>query len=199
LPYGSGVPAVCWKAILAYLQHGGNLLVLGGQPLRVPVTLVDNNFVQGRPQDTYSKLNLLHSYEVPVASDAHFAWRSGYAFEATPRVRAEKFFTVEGHLDGLGYMVDARGLLQAAPVIVTDHALGGAMAGGRMVCLDFQPARDIGRVPMAWLSFVKAPSMRVRVQPTSRWRCFFPSFDKTSLRKLLAFTTTILCERRNTH
>ena len=139
-PYGSGVPTDGWKAIEAYLQHGGNLLVLGGQPLRVPVTLVDSNFVQGRPQDTYSReLNLRHTYEVPVAPGARFAWRPGYAFETTPRVQAEKFFTVEGHLNGLGYMVDATGLLEAAPVIVIDHALGGAMAGGRIVCLDFQP------------------------------------------------------------
>ena len=40
LPYGSAVPTDGWKAIEAYLQHGGNLLVLGGQPLRVPVTQV---------------------------------------------------------------------------------------------------------------------------------------------------------------
>src|ERR1700684_1571887 len=47
LPYGSSVPTDGWKAIEAYLQHGGNLLVLGGQPLRVPVTEVGAEFVQG--------------------------------------------------------------------------------------------------------------------------------------------------------
>ena len=82
LPYGSAVPTDAWKAIEAYLQHGGNLLVLGGQPLRVPVTQSGAVFVQGRPQDTYSRvLDLRHTYEVPVARDAHFAWRPGYAFE----------------------------------------------------------------------------------------------------------------------
>jgi hypothetical protein len=30
LPYGSAVPTEDWKAIEAYLQSGGNLLVLGG-------------------------------------------------------------------------------------------------------------------------------------------------------------------------
>src|SRR5579859_319709 len=39
LPYGSAFPVGAWKAIDAYLQHGGNLLVLGGQPLQAPVTL----------------------------------------------------------------------------------------------------------------------------------------------------------------
>ncbi len=53
LPYGSAVPTDAWKTIEAYLQRGGNLLVLGGQPLRVPVTQAGATFVQGRPQDTY--------------------------------------------------------------------------------------------------------------------------------------------------
>ncbi len=135
LPYGSAVPTDAWKAIEAYLQHGGNLLVLGGQPLRVPVTQAGATFTQDLPQDTYSRaLDLLHTYEVPVARDAHFAWRPGYAFETTPKVQAEKFFTVEGHLNGLGYMMDPSGLRVAAPVIVIDRA-----SGGRIVCLDFQP------------------------------------------------------------
>jgi hypothetical protein len=135
LPYGSAVPTDAWKAIQAYLQHGGNLLILGGQPLRVPVTQAGATFTLDRPQDTYSStLDLLHTYEVPVARDAHFAWRPGYAFEATPKVQAEKFFTVEGHLNGLGYMIDPGGLRVAAPVVVIDRA-----SGGRIVCLDFQP------------------------------------------------------------
>ncbi len=136
LPYGSGVPTDSWKTIEAYLQRGGNLLVLGGQPLHVPVTRVGAIFVQGRPQDTYARsLDLRHTYEVPVARDAHFAWRPGYDFETTPKVQAEKFFTVEGHLDGLGYMVDNNGLRVAAPVIVIERK-----TGSRIVCLDFQPA-----------------------------------------------------------
>ena len=135
LPYGSSVPTDAWKAIEAYLQQGGNLLVLGGQPLRVPVTQVGATFVPARPQDTYSRaLDLRHTYEVPVARDAHFAWRPGYAFATSPRLQPEKFFTVEGRLNGLGYMIDATGLPAAAPVIVIDRA-----PRSRIVCLDFQP------------------------------------------------------------
>ncbi len=136
LPYGSAVPTGTWKAIEAYLQHGGNLLVLGGQPLHVPVTQVGAAFVLGRPQDTYARsLDLRHTYEVPVARDAHFTWRPGYDFATTPKVQAEKFFTVEGRLDGLGYMVDNDGMRLAAPVIVIERK-----TGSRVVCLDFQPA-----------------------------------------------------------
>src|SRR5579862_4272656 len=32
LPYGSAFPESAWSEIYAYLQRGGNLLVLGGQP-----------------------------------------------------------------------------------------------------------------------------------------------------------------------
>jgi hypothetical protein len=136
LPYGSAVPADAWKAIEDYLQHGGNLLVLGGQPLHVPVTQEGTVFVEGRPQDTYARsLDLRHTYEVPVAPDAHFTWRQGYDFAMTPKVEAEKFFTVEGGLNGLGYMVDNTGSRVAAPVIVIDRK-----TGSRVVCLDFQPA-----------------------------------------------------------
>lgn len=45
LPYGSAVPVEAWKSISGYLQMGGNLLVIGGQPLRVPVRLVNRQFV----------------------------------------------------------------------------------------------------------------------------------------------------------
>jgi hypothetical protein len=136
LPYGSAVPADAWMAIEGYLQHGGNLLVLGGQPLHVPVTQEGTMFVEGRPQDTYARsLDLRHTYEVPVAPDAHFTWRQGYDFATTPKVEAEKFFTVEGGLNGLGYMVDNTGSRLAAPVIVVDRK-----TGSRVVCIDFQPA-----------------------------------------------------------
>jgi Beta-galactosidase len=136
LPYGSAVPVEGWQTIEAYLKHGGNLLVLGGQPLRVPVAREGDAFVQGRGQDTYSRvLDLRHTYEVPVASDAHFAWKPGYGLGATPKLQADKFFAVEGRLNGLGYMVDSRGGFTAAPVIVIDQP-----SGSRIVCLDFQPA-----------------------------------------------------------
>ena len=52
LPYGSAVPADAWSAIEACVQHGGNLLILGGQPLRVPVSQLNGAFVSSRPQES---------------------------------------------------------------------------------------------------------------------------------------------------
>ncbi len=144
LPYGSAVPTDAWNAIRTYLRAGGNLLVIGGQPLHVPVAQADDKFVQAAPQDTYARaLNFNHTYPVPVSSSAHFAWKHGYAFGQTsglraPVIHARRFFAVEGRLDGLGYMVDSTGLLTAAPAIVADYGWG-PMQGSRVVALDFDP------------------------------------------------------------
>jgi hypothetical protein len=143
LPYGSAIPVEAWKSIESYLDAGGNLLVIGGQPLRVPVSLVNQQYVAALPQDTYSReLGFRHTYEAPVAKDATFHWRQGYSWLPALEIRARRFFVVEGHLNGLGYMADSAGQLVAAPVIVANHAGGGPehrMLGSRIVALDFDP------------------------------------------------------------
>jgi len=144
LPYGSAVPTDAWPAIRSYLRDGGNLLVLGGQALRVPVTLADGKFIQSRSQDTYAReLGFRHSYPVPVPSGSHFAWRFGYSFLHAPVIRARSFFTTEGRLEGLGYMMDPEGAAVAAPVVVQDHTNVALppeeMLGSRVVLLDFDP------------------------------------------------------------
>ena len=136
LPYGSAVPVEAWKAIEHHLDSGGNLLVLGGLPLRVPVRFANGQYVAAVAQDTYSRaLGFRHTYEVPVSRDTVFHWRSGYAWLPTLQIHAQHFFAVEGRLNGLGYMADSAGQLVAAPVIVADHAGRGPdnrMAGSRI-------------------------------------------------------------------
>lgn len=139
LPYGSAVPCAAAKAIEGFLSAGGNLLILGGQPFRVPVNEVEGKFVESAPQDTYSRaLEFRHTYEVPVPADARFAWKFGYELPETPHILARRFFAVEGHLNGFGYMVDDTGQQVAAPVIVADH-YSGPLKGSRIVALDFDP------------------------------------------------------------
>lgn len=143
-PYGSAVPVDVWSTIHAYLRGGGNLLILGGQPLRVPVRFSDGKFIEGHPQDSYAReLDFRHTYELPQLGTAKFAWKFGYSFLPAPEVRARRFFAVEGRLDGLGYMVNSEGIRVAAPVIVVNHTNismpSGAMLGSRFVVLDFEP------------------------------------------------------------
>jgi len=123
LPYGSCVPVEAWSAIQGYLRTGGNLLVLGGQPFRVPVSLVNGKFVQGVAQDSYSReFGIQHTYVAPPQDAAKFEWRAGYSFLRAPAVRARRFFVLEGRFNGLGYMVNSEGLQGAAPVVVSDRA-----------------------------------------------------------------------------
>jgi Beta-galactosidase len=173
LPYGSAVPADAWTAIHAYLQAGGNLLILGGEPVRVPVTAVDSKFDQGRPQDSYSRvLNFLHAYEVPADGRAKFAWRPGYSFLRTPEIRARRFFAIEGHLDGLGYMVNSEGTEVAAPVVVSDHTTeattGDVMLGSRIVAIDFEPEPGYWDSPDG-VSLISQSAAYARQGATSFW------------------------------
>ena len=102
LPYGSSVPVDAWRAIQGYLRAGGNLLVLGGQPFRVPVSLVNGKFVQGVAQDSYSReFGIQHTYVAPRQDAAKFEWRAGYSFLRAPAVRARRFFVLESRFNGL--------------------------------------------------------------------------------------------------
>ena len=140
LPYGSAFPAAAWKSIQSYLGAGGNLLILGGQPLRVPVTQANGQYAAAAPQDTYSRaLGFPHTYEVPVAAGARFQWRTGYSWLPALTLQARHYFAVEGRLDGLGYMVGAAGQLLAAPVITADYGGHWRRTGSRIVALDFDP------------------------------------------------------------
>ena len=144
LPYGSAFPAADWSAILGYLQGGGNLLTLGGQPFRVPVTGSGGSLRQERPQDTYSlEIGIRHTYEIPVAQAAKFAWKPGYTFLQPTAIQGHRFFSLEGQVSGLGYMVDVDGTKAAAPVVVGERiGISRASSSGppaHMVMLDFEP------------------------------------------------------------
>ncbi len=173
LPYGSAVPAEAWGSITSYLRDGGNLLVVGGEALRVPITSANGKFVQSPPQDTYAReLGFEHSYEVPVPSGSHFAWRDGYSFLQGPQIRARRFFAIEGQLDGFGYMMNADGERVAAPVVVKDHTSVAlppeAMLGSRIVLLDFEPEPGYWESPEG-LMLIRESAAYARQGATSFW------------------------------
>jgi hypothetical protein len=152
LPYGSAFPVDAWPSIFAYLRNGGNLLVLGGQPFRVPVMMSNGAFHQEAPQDTFSRsLGIVHTYQAPQTEEAHFEWREGYSFFPAIHLEAPKFFVLEGHLDGLAYMKNTADEKTASPVVIFDHTqlgrTGEAMLGARFVMLDFQPTSGFWDAP----------------------------------------------------
>ena len=138
LPYGSSVPIAAWPGIESFLGAGGNLLVLGGEPLRVPVAGDGSGaFVEEQRQPSYARaLDFRHSYAAPMppGEATHFAWRDGYGFLPRIAVKAQAVYVQEGHLDGLGYLDAADGTHLAAPIIFADHGMS------RVVALPFTPA-----------------------------------------------------------
>ena len=172
LPYGSAFPAEAWSAIRDYLRAGGNLLILGGQPFRVPVRAEGGKFVALPPQDTYSReLDFPHTYEVPAQEGTKFAWKSGYTFLGAPEVRARRLFAVQGGLDGLGYLVNPDGIRVAAPVVVRDHARAwqqDSMLGARIVMLDFEPEPGYWESP-GGIALIRAAANYARQGATAFW------------------------------
>ncbi|HLI75752.1 MAG TPA: beta-galactosidase [Acidobacteriaceae bacterium] len=144
MPYGSAVPTAGWPAIRQFLHGGGNLLLIGGQPLRVPVDGDhDGSFTEQPAQDSYSReLGFLHTYPAPLPTQPlHFAWRDGYRFLPQVKVQPTTVYVEEGRLNGLGYLDASDGTHLAAPVIVSDHLGGGGqMNGARVVALPFTAA-----------------------------------------------------------
>jgi hypothetical protein len=140
LPYGSALPTTAWPTIQKYLSGGGNLLVIGGQPLHVPVSGEQEGAFQTQAaQDSYSReLGFLHTYVAPLPSESlHFAWRNGYDFFPKVSLQPTKVFVEEGRLNGLGYLDGLDGTHVASPVIVSDNLGGERMNGSRVVALPF--------------------------------------------------------------
>jgi hypothetical protein len=141
LPYGSAFPVACWSRIDDHLHHGGNLLVLGGEPFEVPVSQEKGSFVIGRRQPSFARqIGLRNAYEVPAPSSERVMWREGYEFLPAVNLRARRYFTLEGPVEGLGFIDNAQGEPMAAPVAVSNHAdKHDKFYGARIVALDFDP------------------------------------------------------------
>jgi hypothetical protein len=171
LPYGSAFPTDGWAVIQSYLRAGGNLLILGGQPFRVPVTLANGKFIAGPEQDAYARdLGFRHTYALPQQQNTKFQWRLGYSFLGSEEVHARRFFAVEGRLNGLGYMVNSDAVEVAAPVIVVEktNMSGQAMLGSRIVVLDFEPEPGYWESPDG-MDLIRKTSDYARQGATSFW------------------------------
>jgi hypothetical protein len=142
LPYGSAVPADAWPAVVKYLESGGNLLVLGGRPLTIPVRKEGGGYVAARAEEAYARrIGVQHSYEAPLRAGLKFAWKD--ATFSGGDLEVKRVFVLEDVSGGLGYLQNAAGERVAAPVVVTDFAsLEGEakeLLGARVVMLPIEP------------------------------------------------------------
>lgn len=154
LPYGSAFPADAWEAISQHLEKG-NLLVLGGRPLYVPVYHDSAGWRVEQPQNTFSRyLGIMYSYAVTQHGPWSLKWDEDAPFfssqqsaispvetgslrdyQLNPRcVFANSGFGQKYR--GVGFLVDEQGNRLAAP-IVADDRFGHASTPRRGVYLSF--------------------------------------------------------------
>jgi hypothetical protein len=159
LPYGSAFPESAWPDIYAFLEGGGNLLVLGGRPFTRAVYRDPSGWHMRAYSVRHSRELLIDQYEGTPGSE-------GLEFESNPNVvtRLPRFswqraFSPIIHLtssdiynrDGSAGTLDARldalvwggkeGRHMSAPAIQIDH-VRNRFAGGRWIFLDAELAPD---------------------------------------------------------
>jgi hypothetical protein len=140
IPYGSAFPADAWETIHRHLDHG-NLLVLGGRPLFVPVYRDGAGWRVGQPQNTYARsLGIQHSYAVFRQGPWHLHWDEEATLLREAALQARRVFVNAGQggrYRGLGFLVGADGERLAAPV-VADDLIDPGLPPRRRVYLSFE-------------------------------------------------------------
>jgi hypothetical protein len=159
LPYGSAFPEEAWPDILAFLQRGGNVLVLGGRPFTRSAYHDANGWKLRDYSVRFARSLMIDQYQTTPGSDGlqfqpnpdlplhlhRFAW--GRAFSPVIRLSAVDLYhrggaagSIDAHLDALAWGVkDDRKL--TAPAIEIDHLRNG-FDGGRWVFLNCELPPD---------------------------------------------------------
>ena len=152
LPYGSAFPEESWPAIREFLQHGRNLLVLGGRPFTRAAYHNDSGwhlrdysvrFIQQMSMDQFQTTPGSAGMEFQNNPDLtislpRFYWQR--AFSPIIRLSAVNLYnrggsagSIDARLDPLAWGVK-EGRKMAAPAIEIDHLRNG-FDGGRWVFL----------------------------------------------------------------
>jgi len=150
LPYGSAFPEASWPAIQAFLERGGDLLVIGGRPFTRSVFrditgwhLRDYSvrFTRALMIDQYQStpgsegLTFQANVDIPIQISA-FSWKAAYS--PVIRLSAVDLYPRGGAAGAMDARVDAlawgtrEGRKIAAPAIEIDHLRNG-FDGGRWI------------------------------------------------------------------
>ena len=164
LPYGSAFPESAWPDIQAFLQRGGNLLVLGGRPFTRAAYRDATGWKLRDYSVRFARAIMIDQYQITHGSDGlqfqtnpeiplslpAFHWRN--AFSPIVRLSAADLYkrggsagSIDARLDALAWGVkDGRKL--AAPALQIDHLHNG-FDGGRWVFLNADLAPDFYGAP----------------------------------------------------
>ena len=159
LPYGSAFPEDAWPDIQQFLQRGGNLLVLGGQPFTRSAYRDGSGWHLRNYSVRFTRPLMIDQYQVTPGSQglefqtnpdvpvalSQFGWKRG--FSPIIRLSAVDLY----HRGGAAGSIDARvdtlawgikdGRKMAAPAIEVDH-LSNGFDGGRWIFLNAELAPD---------------------------------------------------------
>jgi hypothetical protein len=159
LPFGSSYPESAWPDIYAFLQRGGNLLVLGGKPF-TRAAYRDTAGWHLRPYSVRDSRELLidQYQETPGSDGLDFRANPNFVLRL-PRFQWQRAFSPIIHLtssdiynrDGSAGTLDARldplvwgsknDRRMSAPAIQIDH-IRNRFAGGRWIFLNAELASD---------------------------------------------------------
>ncbi len=152
LPQGSVIPEAAWPSIYTYLQHGGNLLVLGGRPFTRSAYHDAAGWHLREASVRFARALLIDQYQATPGSAGldsspnpdfplqlpRFAWQKAYS--PIIRLSTTNLYnrggstgTLDVRLDPLVWGV-SEGRRLAAPVIELDH-LSSGFDGGRWILL----------------------------------------------------------------
>ena len=153
LPFGSAFPEESWEAIEAFLERGGNLLVLSGQPFTRPAYREDNIWRLRPPSLAFAKRLFINEYHLtPGSQGLQFQVNENFAFLNLPVFEWKRAFSliirlsdedlyprggsagsIDARLDALawGTTHDRR---VSSPIVQIDH-LKNHFVGGRWIFL----------------------------------------------------------------
>jgi hypothetical protein len=153
LPYGSAFPEEAWPEIHQFLQRGGNLAVLGGQPFTRAAYRDHGSWKLREYSVRYIRPLMIDQYQTTPGSDGlvfqanpeiplqlpAFPWKR--AFSPVIRLSAVDLYkrggaagAIDARLDTLAWGVK-QGRKLSAPALIVDHLRNG-FNGGRWVFLD---------------------------------------------------------------
>ncbi len=153
LPYGSAFPEEAWPEIHQFLQRGGNLVVLGGQPFTRAAYRDHGSWKLREYSVRYIRPLMIDQYQTTPGSDGlefqanleiplqlpAFPWKR--AFSPVIRLSAVDLYkrggaagAIDARLDTLAWGVK-QGRKLAAPALLVDHLRNG-FNGGRWVFLN---------------------------------------------------------------
>src|SRR2546430_4483791 len=159
LPYGSAFPEPAWAEIQNFLQHGGNLLVLGGRPFSRAAYRDGGNWKLRDYSVRYMRPLMIDQYQETPGSDGlkfesnrdiplgfpQFAWKE--AFSPIIHLSAVDLYSRGGSAGSIDANLDALvwgskdGRRMSAPVIQIDHLRNG-FDGGRWIFVDAELSPD---------------------------------------------------------